>query len=610
MVRTVGVSGVSGQKQYKKTYHKFRGVDFSSNGSQVEDNRSPDALNMIADIGGFPVKRAGWRVLRQFPGRINGIFLHVPGYYVIHSGTELYYWGGNNATRIYAGVYDQRSTAFKFGDYLFILTGLEYLYFDGVNIKSVLSNAFVPTTTIAADPDGSGGSSYQDENYLTYKRKNTFVSNGTTRVYHLDKKYLLSVDQVLVNSVAVTSYTTDLINGLVTFTTAPAASATVGVPNVEITFSRLTDRAAIINCTIAVIYSNRIFFSGNYLRQNVDFVSALNDPFYVPVNSYTDVGNDASAIMGYLRMGDSLAIVKEDNLQDATLFLRTAELGSGELIFPVKQGIAGTGAISKHCFFNLVDDPLYLSRSGVYAVATQLVTAEKTLQSRSSRVNARLTKEDLSEAVAAQWEGFYIVCAGGRAYLADSRQKTYYNNSTQSYEYEWYFWDNIPARVLFEDKSQLYFGTEDGRICCFNGDLLDDEKEPSCEAYNDDGAPIVAYWSTPKSDDDSFMTYKTLLKRGCGIYLKNYADSSVKISIVTDKDFGRLIRRVNASIFDFNKVDFDDFTFNTLPQNVVAFNARVKKYKTVQVVVMNDQLNQGFGIYAIERKFTYGSQVK
>ena len=129
-------------------------------------------------------------------------------------------------------------------------------------------------------------------------------------------------------------------------------------------------------------------------------------------------------------------------------------------------------------------------------------------------------------------------------------------------------------------------------------------------AYNDDGIAIRAYWSTPKADDDSFMTYKTMLKRGCGLYLKAYTRSSVKISIVTDRDFGTLIRQVNAGIFDFNDIDFEHFTFNTLPQNIVPFNTKVKRYKTIQIVVANDALNEGFGVYAIERKFVYGNVVK
>ena len=42
-------------------YSKFRGVDFSTDPSLVSDSRSPLAVNMLADVGGRPEKRTGWR---------------------------------------------------------------------------------------------------------------------------------------------------------------------------------------------------------------------------------------------------------------------------------------------------------------------------------------------------------------------------------------------------------------------------------------------------------------------------------------------------------------------------------------------------------------------
>ena len=57
-----------------KRYSSFRGVDFSSDPSQVDEQRSPWAPNLISDAGGFPEKRLGWRTLHTFDGPVNGIF--------------------------------------------------------------------------------------------------------------------------------------------------------------------------------------------------------------------------------------------------------------------------------------------------------------------------------------------------------------------------------------------------------------------------------------------------------------------------------------------------------------------------------------------------------
>ena len=64
----------SGTVLRTKKYERFRGVDFSTDPALVDDTRSPWAPNMIADRGGMPEKRPGWRTLEQFGARVNGIF--------------------------------------------------------------------------------------------------------------------------------------------------------------------------------------------------------------------------------------------------------------------------------------------------------------------------------------------------------------------------------------------------------------------------------------------------------------------------------------------------------------------------------------------------------
>ena len=82
-------------KTYTKQYSGFKGVDFSSAITEVDDRRSPGAVNMIADFGGFPCKRTGYAILDSgFDGRINGIFKFIDAQsvkrMVIHAGTKIY----------------------------------------------------------------------------------------------------------------------------------------------------------------------------------------------------------------------------------------------------------------------------------------------------------------------------------------------------------------------------------------------------------------------------------------------------------------------------------------------------------------------------------------
>ena len=164
--------------------------------------------------------------------------------------------------------------------------------------------------------------------------------------------------------------------------------------------------------------------------------------------------------------------------------------------------------------------------------------------------------------------------------------------------------------MLCEHAGSLYFGTQDGRLCRMNDDRIDSEGNVRMDAYNDDGQAIVADWATKLDDDGDFMQYKTMPKRGSGVYLKTYTRLGVRVIARTDSDFGRELTHGNASIFTFADIDFSDFTFNTLPENVVPFGQKVKKYKLMQIICRNDALNQGFGVYGIEKRFYLGRTVK
>ena len=126
------------------------------------------------------------------------------------------------------------------------------------------------------------------------------------------------------------------------------------------------------------------------------------------------------------------------------------------------------------------------------------------------------------------------------------------------------------------------------------------------DAYSDDGEAIVAEWATKLDDDGDFNVLKTLRRRGSGVYVKSYDASNIKVLVRTDHDFGEEIASARRGVFNFKNIDFENFTFNTFPHGFVMFGRKVKKYRLIQVVCRNDSVNQGFGVYAIERRFVRG----
>ena len=121
MPESVTPKKIAATKTYQRTYDKFRGVDFSTDPTQVADFRSPYAENLISDLAGFPEKRPGWRTLLTVANeRINGIYYCVfksgATARIIHAKDKLYKWNDDNTvTLMFSGMNNQRSAAFAHG---------------------------------------------------------------------------------------------------------------------------------------------------------------------------------------------------------------------------------------------------------------------------------------------------------------------------------------------------------------------------------------------------------------------------------------------------------------------------------------------------------------
>ena len=617
-------AGVSIQRM---VYSTFRGADFSTDPSLVERYRSPLCTNIIADGGGMPQKRVGWRKLHELSGRVNGIFsapFNGSTKMLAHVGTKLYSFDGTDTApqELQTGLPDQKSRSAYMNGKLWIVTGGGYYVYDGSTAAKVsASGAYVPTTVITRMPTG-GGVSYEDINMLTPYRKNAFQTDGSTKVFILDSSIDDTGDVTCwVWGVEVTPSAIDRAEGKITFTNAPAAPQAGQEDGLVVQFphtvSGYTDR--IDKCTIISTYgvgtNDRIVLSGNPDYPNRDWISGLGDPTYIPDLSYSTVGSESTAIMGYLRVGSYQAIVKQDDGRDSSIFLRSAGTNdSGEAIFPLQQAIAGVGSVAPGSFATLLDDPMFLSREGIYAVASAAYTSEKLAQQRSFYVNARLTEEpNLADAEAVIWNGMYVLAfPDGHVYVMDGRQqKSYKSASLGDFVYECYYWENVPARtwmcVRDSTEEELYFGTADGRICKVNSDI------EGMARYSDDGAAIDAVWATKYDDDGTPAVLKTMIKRGCCVTIKPYARSSGTVYFKSDRSGGeaRQVTSKPMDILDFTDIDFERFTFNTddSPQEIF-LNRKVKNYKRLQLIVRNSEVNEGFGIFQITKHYVVGNYAK
>ena len=607
-------------------YAAFRGADFSTDPSLVESCRSPLCTNIVADGGGMPQKRLGYRTVQSLGDTVYGLFGAEFGGTVkrlAHAGTKLYVWADDGTPAVLlSGLPRRKSRAVFLAGKLWIVTGGGFYSYDGTEAKRVsASGAYVPTTTITRSPSG-GGVSYEAVNLLTPYRKNAFQTDGKSVKFTLDGEIDASgAVRAWVWGEEVTDFTLDRAAGTITLPSAPAAPDAGASDGLVVQFPHTVEGYAdrIDKCTIITTYgvgsNDRVVLSGNPDCPNLDWTSGLYDPTYMPDLGYAAVGSEATPICGYCRIGSSLGIVKADDGSDSTVFLRSAALSEdGEAVFTLQQTIAGVGAVAPGSFASLFDDPLFLSRAGVAAITSSSLTGEKIIQNRSLYLNAQLTNEpSLPEAEAAVWQGMYLLAVPeGHVYILNGRQtKTFRSSALGDFVYEGFYWENVPALCWYVQRSgtdeALYFGTADGRICKLNTDIEDMSR------YSDDGAAISAVWATKYDDDGTPAVLKTLLKRGCCVTIKPYARSSAEVYIRADRTGGheKKVAGKPMDILDFSDIDFERITFNTdeSPQEIF-LNRKVKNYKRLQIIVRNQEPNEGFGIFQITKHYVTGNYAK
>ncbi len=431
---------------------------------------------------------------------------------------------------------NDRSQAFYKSNKLYIFCG-DYLVFDGNTneLKRVVdTDVYIPTTTISIDNDRVADTvraTLDDINCLTPLRKNTLVGHEitTNEVYwwtldgEIDAGTTVRLEietqsaneegkaTIEVKTYESQSFTNEkgeaIIQAFVdgnkqiggwntkgkiwlSIDTKPAIE---NQANITVTFSHKHELAnKITGCTLGALFgvsgnTDTLFLSGNDNFKNICFYSSEDDFTYFPNKNVIAMGSDTYAVNGFARLSDStLVAVKEDSAQEAGIYYITGSYetinGSNDarLLSPVyarTAGGIGEGIISRYCCANLAGDSLILTRNGVKGIVLgdNVARTERYTRNRSVNINEKLLlHKDLSQAVAIQHKDKYYLAIDGVCYIADARYKFVPNDTVDgAYNYEWWYWDNIPARVWASIDGELYFGTEQGQICVFDDKYTD-----------------------------------------------------------------------------------------------------------------------------------------
>lgn len=609
----------SESQKYSAVVETFRGVDLNNSPSNVDKSRSPAAPNMIRDQVGKVRKRMGYETKVTTPGgaAINGVH-HLMEETLVHAGAKLYRLsdtGGTWSLTEIGAMANARSRSFVFDQKLYLLDGTTYQVYDGETLAAVADSATVPTIIISRRPTG-GGQSYQGLNLLGRKWTESFLGTADATVYQLTTKDLaedavtarvLNADGVWEDKTEGTDFTVDREAGTVTFSTAPGASPVTGQDNVQITAAKVREGYldTINRCTIAAVYgvggsTDRVFLSGNGDKPGVDWYSNFEDPAFFPDTNYTKLVRDGARVTGYTVLSNTLAAFIDGASDGRNVVVRSGVLDeNGDAVFRVSNTMIGQDAVAPDTFCRTDKEPLFLTNRGVYAITAEELTGEKYSQERSYYIASAIgAAQGRENACACTYGDFYALALDGTIYLLDLQQKTYERNSPySSFQYECYYWPDIPARVLFLDGDALCFGTEDGKLCRFHTNVDD------VTSYNDDGAAIDAYWETSDFDGKIFFHVKTFT--GLAVRLA----AAVNTGVVVYAQVRGMWKQVFASgakarYFDWSYIDFSKFTFSSdrTPRTLYG-KIKLKKADKVRFRLQNNVLNEPFGLYAFGLQF-------
>ena len=232
--------------------------------------------------------------------------------------------------------------------------------------------------------------------------------------------------------------------------------------------------------------------SGNPDYANILMYSYIEDITYFPVENVIKIGLEVVPITGMIKLNSGkLAVLKNVSDTDSTIFYVGYGTYNGNEAFPLEGSTKGEGNIAKHAHDILINDPLILTQNGIFAINTAILTDERYVYHRSYYIDAKLREEEnLENAVGIVNDGKYYLAINNHVYVADSRFKTTSNYSRYSdYQYEWFYWINIPVKIWFVWNNKLYFGDKYGNICTFRDDS-------DTERYKDNTENVEAEWNS------------------------------------------------------------------------------------------------------------------
>jgi hypothetical protein len=535
----------------------------------------------------------------------------------VHSGDSLYTIDENENKKFLSGeIADRKSVFIPTLEKLYFISGEKiYIISAEGNLSCLTEGAYIPTVIVSKSPAG-GGTYLEEYNLLSCSWKEQFLADGESVVYHLEKENITSVISVEIRDengdmqkIAPDLYSVSIEEGTVTFVTPPSKPDVVGMDNVYIIASKEEgNEDMLFGCTVGAVFgaggkNDRLFLGGNPKYQGMDFFSASDDFSYFPHMNYSKLSR--GQIKGYSVFNGALYThLSADHSTGMSYIIKREgiEHEDGSDTFVITDEVSSPSFVSANTSLVLNGEALFLSSGGIYGITVSDVTDEKICQLRSAyfgKAFSEYSNSQLSDAHAVIYGDFYMLALDGKLYILDGECKSYFEGTPLcSFQYECYYWENIPARIIWTNGKRLFFGDDKGNIYRFFHD------KTANASYVDDNKKVVCYFDTWDIDDRKFFKKKTYVSISAKIGA--FLNTGIKIYARTDgywneKPIYNSMGR--GRYMDFNLVDFESISFSSNRSEVtLCGKIRIRNTDSVRFRLMNDKA-EPFALYAFGTEY-------
>ena len=482
------------------------------------------------------------------------------------------------ATAILLGtITDAKTSIFWFESKIYFINGTDYKYYDGITYGDVVG--YIPTIAIETPPAG-GGTDFEEVNLLTGKKKQNFTGDNVATLYQL-RELNIDADLLIITVDGVTKtetvdFTVDRTLGQVTFTVAPGADALVIIQWNKASTSNV---ALVKNNRFAMDFGpgndTAIFLWGNENFGNRRSWSGTLDASYFPEFSFTLIGSDEFPITSIVAQYNRQIIYKTNRTHYSYSEFVTLLDKYDYPVFDLNEAV---GNIAFNAVQVVENNPVSLHKHSLWLWSNTQVEDERNAKNISERIRESLESLDLSQAIT----------------FDNQRQKELFINIYDNI-YIWnygndtfYIFDNITAKWFLEIDSVIYYGAE-GTI----------EKR---SGLNDNGTAINANLELGFTDFGVNELVKNTRK--LWITIQPYSRTSVDISYSTDKipkSEAKTVKTAGFILFDFDAIDFDEFSFET-NRNPQPFRRKVraKKYAYIKFIFDNNEVDEELVILSLK----------